>query len=128
MLNHRSALATVARWAMIFRPQRSPRRPQIGPQREATSGLQLRINPLQNAMPVLEVTPSSRTNEGRKGMTSVYPKKINAAEALIASWFLRHWIISGREPASGREWTWHPESCRHRSSEDTLSESRFRLR
>ena len=40
MLNHRSALATVARCAKIFRPHLSPMRPQIGPQIAAISGLQ----------------------------------------------------------------------------------------
>ncbi len=75
----------VARCAIIFIPQRSPMRPQIGPQIEATSGLQLRINPLQNATPARELMPSSRTNVGRKGITSVYPKKISEAEIVMAN-------------------------------------------
>src|SRR5687767_1416469 len=115
MLNHSSALATVARCAIILSPHRSPIRPQMGPHSEATRGLQLRINPLQKATPAFDVMPSSRTNEGRNGITSVYPKKINAADIVIANWFLRHWIIGEEEPEAGQVWTWHPGSCLHRS-------------
>src|SRR6186713_202450 len=128
MLNQIRAFATVARWAMIFIPQRSPRRPQIGPQRAETSGLQLRSNPLQNATPALDVMPSSRTKEGRKGMTSVYPKKISAAEIVMANWFLRHCVIDGEEPAAGQGWTLHPESCHRRSFEELRPVLPFRRR
>ena len=75
-------------------------RPQIGPQSDATSGLQLRIKPLQNATPAFDVMPSSRTNDGRNGITSVYPKKIRAAEIVMANWFLRHWVIGAERTRS----------------------------
>src|SRR5262245_1850720 len=102
MENQRRAFAAVARCAMIFMPQRSPMRPQIGPHSEPTRGLILRINPLQKAIPALDVMPSSRTNVGRKGITRVYPKKISAAEIVMASWFLRHWVMGETERAAGR--------------------------